>query len=356
MLSHRRTIVFAFVVLLVGPGSLDAKVADDPDRPKSSVKQRREIRGLVSEYRRAKKDLNRKEAVLQQALVIGSAAVEPLLAAVEKELKTPLDRYRKSLYNVAQTVAQDRNQEVDMSEVIGLRNQVNSLREMKDLAKAMIVQKGDPAMDRLRQLLIVNRDQILAASEELVLERQELGRIGAIWEACKKSLAAEDDVENATSFEELIVQEEKLAAQSMLPISNVARQVLTVNFRLAEQLDANEAECVAELNLTRILLGLEPCLIDLKLAVAARGHSEDMMKLKFFAHESPVAGKKTPLDRAKLAGTTSSAENIATGARSGEGANRMWFHSPGHHKNMLGSHKRVGLGKAGKYYTELFGN
>jgi uncharacterized protein YkwD len=36
---------------------------------------------------------------------------------------------------------------------------------------------------------------------------------------------------------------------------------------------------------------------------------------------------------------------------------RGWFLSPGHHKNMLGeSHARQGLGRSGKYWTEMFGS
>ena len=48
--------------------------------------------------------------------------------------------------------------------------------------------------------------------------------------------------------------------------------------------------------------------------------------------------------------------NIAMGTVDGTTANLMWWHSPGHHKNMLGSHSRVGVGKSGVYWTELFGN
>ena len=36
-------------------------------------------------------------------------------------------------------------------------------------------------------------------------------------------------------------------------------------------------------------------------------------------------------------------------------ANQLWWHSPGHRKNVLGNHTRVGLGRSGKYWTELFG-
>jgi uncharacterized protein YkwD len=80
-----------------------------------------------------------------------------------------------------------------------------------------------------------------------------------------------------------------------------------------------------------------------------------MEKMGFFSHESPVAGKKTPWDRAKLFNTSASGENIAAGVIEGAAANRMWWHSPGHHKNMLGDHKRVGVGRSGRLWTELFG-
>ena len=40
-----------------------------------------------------------------------------------------------------------------------------------------------------------------------------------------------------------------------------------------------------------------------------------------------------------------SPENIAAGQDTGEGAIHAWWHSPGHHKNMLGGHGRVGLGR-----------
>ena len=96
--------------------------------------------------------------------------------------------------------------------------------------------------------------------------------------------------------------------------------------------------------------------IDPDLTGAARDHSADMESLKFFAHESPVPGKKTPGDRAQRFGTSYSGENIAMGTIDGTAANQMWWHSPGHHKNMLGSHGRVGVGRSGVYWTELFGN
>jgi uncharacterized protein YkwD len=70
-----------------------------------------------------------------------------------------------------------------------------------------------------------------------------------------------------------------------------------------------------------------------------------------------VPGKATPWDRARQAGTSASAENIAAGTATGAGANKMWFHSPGHFKNMLSTgHHRMGLGNNGKIWTQMFGH
>jgi uncharacterized protein YkwD len=80
-----------------------------------------------------------------------------------------------------------------------------------------------------------------------------------------------------------------------------------------------------------------------------------METLKFFAHESEVPGKREPWDRARNFGTTADGENIFMGVPDGNRANLAWFHSPGHHKNMLAVHSRIGMGRSGVYFTELFG-
>lgn len=107
----------------------------------------------------------------------------------------------------------------------------------------------------------------------------------------------------------------------------------------------------------RMLCGLSPLVIDSKLCVAATSHSADMEAHDFFAHESPLPGKKEPWDRARLAGPTAAAENIFMGSTPGPDAVRAWFLSPGHHKNLLGDgHRRQGLGRSGAYWTQLFGD
>ena len=158
-------------------------------------------------------------------------------------------------------------------------------------------------------------------------------------------------------FEEAKLAEfEGQVANNALSIDRNYRSVLEQNLRLAEEIEPAEAEGIADLNELRMLIGLPPVLIDVKLCTAARGHSADMKRLNFFSHTSKVPGKKTPWNRAKLAGTTASAENIYVGSRSGKSANKGWWYSPGHHKNMLSpGQRRIGLGNASKHWTQMFG-
>ena len=131
---------------------------------------------------------------------------------------------------------------------------------------------------------------------------------------------------------------------------------LMANARLAEKLDPEAGAAILACNLMRNLLGLSALAIDLKLCAAARDHSHDMQTLHFFAHESPVEGKKTPWDRAKRMGTRPAA-NILRASATARRPTRLVSHSPGHHANMLGAgHTRIGVGRSGTYFTEMFGD
>jgi len=157
------------------------------------------------------------------------------------------------------------------------------------------------------------------------------------------------------NFEKYLEGEEELAVGMAAPMDARTRAVLGANARLAPRLEPEEARAVLSLNLIRNLLGLPPQVIDLRLCAAARDHSKDMRIEKFFSHESPLPNKKTPWDRAKLFGTQAGAENIYHGTHDGRVAIQAWFHSPGHHKNMLSDSPRVGVGRSGGYFTQMFG-
>ena len=133
--------------------------------------------------------------------------------------------------------------------------------------------------------------------------------------------------------------------------------MLRENEKIGRQLPPEVTAGMRALNDLRIMCGLPPLAIDLKLCEAARLHSADMESHRFFSHQSPLPGKATPSDRARLAGTTASGENLYMGPAVTVDALRGWFLSPGYHRNMLReSTTRQGLGHSGKYWTQMFGS
>jgi len=106
----------------------------------------------------------------------------------------------------------------------------------------------------------------------------------------------------------------------------------------------------------RIQLGIKPMAINEPLVQAARKHSREMVELKYFGHESPKPENRTVGQRCANEGYKGGgAENCASGAGPA-GAFDMWYHSSGHHRNMIGpGHNEIGIGGAGPW-TEDFGS
>jgi uncharacterized protein YkwD len=112
-------------------------------------------------------------------------------------------------------------------------------------------------------------------------------------------------------------------------------------------------------NEERTSAGLQPLAWDDKLVPVARAHSEEMFKLKYFSHTSPVAG--SPFDRLKAAGIAyaRAGEKIAY-AQSVTIAQRGLMESQGHRENILRPEfTKMGIGvmSAGPYgrmFTQLF--
>ncbi len=355
------------IVALAGLGIVATRVcpavaAKPAAGPKLAPDQLRAVNKLLGEYRAATGDLDRREAICKEVLEKGPAAVPLMLATIEKDLRPRLRRCSGRFQQQAALAARKKVRNIDPAEVVRLRGQVLAIqRRGEGFTKEAIVRDGDPAMARLEALFVNDRAEILAQSTAVQADRKKLARSGKLWEQCQARLppppvADAEEPPKPPDFEEYLKGEERLAAALAMPMDPRLRAVLAVNARLTERIDPEEARAILACNLMRNLLGLSALLVDLKLCDAARDHSQDMEHLNFFAHESPVAGKKTPWERAKRFGTTASAENIAMGYRDGKAANDGWFHSPGHHKNMLApDHTRIGIGRSGVYYTEEFG-
>jgi uncharacterized protein YkwD len=122
-------------------------------------------------------------------------------------------------------------------------------------------------------------------------------------------------------------------------------------------LDEQERIHLKRLNEYRVMMGRMPLEADVRLTSAARSHSKDMKEKNFFSHESPLPGKKTFGDRAMLEGYRgASGENIYYGSTDGLSSFDAWYHSPGHHKNMIGGSKQIGAGRFEGHWTQVFGN
>lgn len=104
---------------------------------------------------------------------------------------------------------------------------------------------------------------------------------------------------------------------------------------------------------------LGPFTRDERLVPVARAHSEEMFKLRYFSHDSPVTGSLFDRLRAARIGYTRAGENLAY-AQSVAVAHRALVDSPGHRENILRPEfRRIGIGVIsagayGKIVTQLF--
>lgn len=306
----------------------------------TGAEQQAQIRRLLVDYRGARNDAGRCVRAIRAIEALGPDGV----AAAGQFLENEIERLGRPLGDPLPTAAID-------ARIEELRTILADLRAEPELTKERLQTAGLPALDEL-SLLWRRREGML---------QTHYGRLARVREQIELLLAflrqyqAESEG-SALPVAQYVAQAENLLAQASKPEDPEVRSVLEENAGLAVQIDPREVAGMQALDAMRIMCGLNPLLYDVKLSEAARGHCADMDSGGFFSHDSPVPGKATPWDRAKLAGTTASGENIYMGSGSPVDALKAWFLSPGHHKNMLNeSNTRQGLGRVGRYWTQLFG-
>ncbi len=302
-------------------------------------------------------DLAAREQAVDALIQLDPQAMLALVPILEFDWQVALKNYRAGLQRPSTDFARKIMSDPAFGrEVAALRATLARLRSGKTLpTKEQLLDEGQRALDRLRALHAVSKTDFIALQPALAPQSDTVRALTRMRAALKAKTKLKNDAEFT---EENLAQEEAAALAGGFHTNPAAKRVLEANAAMAakKEVPANEAEGVRDLNEMRMLLGLAPCLLDPKLCNAARDHSKDMATQKFFAHESPVPGKKTPWDRAKLTGTTASAENIAMGMKTPQEANHGWFLSPGHHVNMFGDYARVGIGRHDVYWTQMFGN
>jgi hypothetical protein len=120
----------------------------------------------------------------------------------------------------------------------------------------------------------------------------------------------------------------------------------------------DERALLRETNAYRLRCCRGPLLWDEKLAAAAKQHSEEMERLGYFSHTSPVGEYATLTRRTEKVKFKSKVigENLARGEDPPEGIMQAFQDSPGHHRNLLvEGYTRVGIAKKGEYWTVDFG-
>ena len=315
--------------------------------------ERKQASELYKKFTAAKDDLPARTKIVDEMADMGADVAKVIYPIIKREYREADQRYRSGFIKTAKAVAAKKGTGEKIERINQLRSSVQALRRKGGLSKDDIKRIGDPAVAELRKLTRLERGEIMAGSENLAKARRNLIELGKQRNACIDSLLLIDE----EPFDEKAFEaEEREIAAAALNMDRDAQAILAQNKKLAEQIEPAEAEGIADLNELRILIGLRPCLIDPKLCDASRGHSKDMREKNFFSHDSPVPGKGSPWTRAKLAGTSANSENIYVGSTSGKSANKGWWYSPGHHKNMLApGARRVGMGVSGKHWTQMFG-
>jgi hypothetical protein len=147
---------------------------------------------------------------------------------------------------------------------------------------------------------------------------------------------------------EILRHRKRLTPWERLVIETIVADAIdSYNAKAATSLDAVEREFVRILNSYRRTLGLRPFELEERLNVSAKKHSQEMVDLGYFGHGSPVPRNRTPSDRVRLEGYNGGvSENCLAGSGTGRGAFEGWYHSPGHHRNMIGGGPHLGVGRA----------
>lgn len=136
--------------------------------------------------------------------------------------------------------------------------------------------------------------------------------------------------------------------EPIISLREYQRAVATAH-TVAKWAKSEQVQYANLLNSRREILGLKPFLLSEKLSEAAFGHSEEMVKLKYFAHESPVEKNKTPWDRVRNAQFEGDGggECIYAGGPTAQAAHTGWWYSDGHRLILYGGGNSQGIARFG---------
>ncbi len=332
------------------------------------------VRTLMRQFRNTRSLWEERDAAARELATKGPDAARQLASAVTTEFHRRNKKWTQahasylSLFErEAARYGVERSRAAPTGEVEAQREKLLRYSRSSGLTKDQVKGSCDAALFRLEELLQVSPSLLLEENErlreaqgELLDEAMDLEWLAEVWDLAVV-FAPEGEIKKLEAcvfgsevYDNLRDAEEFMALAGVATTSK-DKSALADNRAVAGELRPEEYKGLFELNRIRILAGIGALKIDVKLCTAGRGHSKDMVEHEFFDHSSPLPGKRSPGDRARLAGTSGGGENIAAGQDSGKGAIRAWWYSPGHHRNMMGGYARVGLGQHEDHWTQMFG-
>jgi uncharacterized protein YkwD len=294
------------------------------------------------------------KALAEQGGDAVAALTEELEAQLAKARKKLRDHFKRNKSKVRARLAR----------AIGERRQV-ALAFIMDPAKYPDANHGAAAQPEVDRLV----DHLRRAYQDPLAESLERGDAAGEL-AAEVRQVAEWLVEHGGSdldpsgLERAMHDEVRdLIDMTRFPISAADAKVLrhsqgvqAYNDGVSTSLTKEERACVKATNEYRMMFGLKALKVFEPLVQAARKHSEEMVRLGFFEHNSPTPANRTPAQRCQREGASYSGENIAMGMGTGYAAFHAWYTSSGHHRNILARHNSIGIGQHQLHWTQEFGS
>ncbi len=298
-------LTLAATALAADIGPADALVAKDNVTKDKAAKDKaapplsKEARQQITRYRMARKPAQRAAAIVD-LVALGDEGKTAAKELFEKELKLAEPAVRAAQQPTKFDAPLEK-----------LRKVLAGLREDPNLTKDQLKNVGLPTLEELTAVYGQWTRATAGRTAKAGRVVAQLNEMVAVLKALQDKWPLDAPIPVNDYLNQSRGQLDKLSGKD----DEEAKKVLAENRARAAKFPADLRSGMDEVNAVRIVCGLRPLLYDEKLCAAAIEHSTDMETHNYFSHEAPETEKKTPWDRAKLAGTTASGENIFKGGK-----------------------------------------
>ena len=293
---------------------------------------------LLEDYKAAT-ERGVKRKVVEEIRRLGPDAESRLMSLLASELEDGLNEYGDQFAKAAVAIVEAKHRAAGETTIRRLQEQ---MLNSQDGAEILAAQR------KLSRLLYPTRAEVFAHDASLAARRDKISGESTSW----RRLARQ-------SVGQLLKPYEEAGYLRALVSDSDASSVIRTNNNMANTMSPDDFDGIRLSNKMRVLAGLWPLEIDPLLCAAASDHAEDMVRLRFFSHDSLVEGKRKYFERARNFGTTANAENIAA-VGSVRSAIFAWLRSTAHRDFLLHRDwKRIGfgacIGKKDRRFVQMFG-